>query len=306
MAAIWGSSFVLIKVAGEELPPVYVALGRVGLGAITLLAIVAALRERLPRDPRLWGQLAILAVFWNSIPFVCFAWGEERASSVLAGIWNGTTPLIVLVLLAVALREERPTRDQVLGLILGFVGIVVVLGPWEGVGGGSFAGQMAFLLAATCYAIGLVFSRRYLTGRPESGLVISAGQLTCAALQLAVIAPFTASPDLGLSGAAIGSMLALGILGTGVVYIMFFGVVRAAGAATGSSVGYLIVVFSTVLGIVVLGEEVAWHEPVGAALVIFALIFSQGHARLLGRSAGLFSARIARRATTRGRPSDQT
>jgi drug/metabolite transporter (DMT)-like permease len=303
VSAIWGSSFVLIKVAGEELPPVYVALGRIALGAATLHLLVIALRDRLPRDPRLWGQLAILAVFWNAIPFVCFAWGEERASSVLAGIWNGTTPLIVLVLLAVALREERPTRDQVAGLLLGFAGIVVVLGPWEGVGGSSFAGQMAFLLAATCYAIGLVFSRRHLTGRPESALVISAGQLTCATIQLALIAPFTTSPDLGgLSGDAIGSMLALGILGTGVVYIMFFGVVRAAGAATGASVGYLIVVFSTVLGIVVLGEEVAWHEPAGAALVIFALVFSQGHARLLGRSAGLLRARIARRATTRGRP----
>ena len=261
-----------------------------------------AVRERLPRDPRLWGQLALLAVFWNSIPFVCFAWGEERASSVLAGIWNGTTPLIVLVLLAVALREESPTRDQVAGLVMGFAGIVVVLGPWEGVGGSSFAGQMAFLLAATCYAIGLVFSRRYLTGRPESGLVISTGQLTCATAQLAVIAPFTTSPDLGLSGEAVASMLALGILGTGVVYIMFFGVVRAAGAATGSSVGYLIVVFSTVLGIVVLGEDVAWHEPAGAVLVMFALVFSQGHARLLGRSAGLIRARPARRADTRRRP----
>lgn len=260
---------------------------------------MVALGERLPRDRTLWGQLAILAVLWNSIPFVCFAWGEERASSVLAGIWNGTTPLWVLLLLAVALREERPTRPQVGGLILGFAGIVVVLGPWEGVGGSSFEGQMAFLLAAVCYAFGLVFSRRYLTGRPESGLVISAGQLTCAVVQLAVVAPFTTSPDLRLSGEAVASMLALGILGTGVVYIMFFGVVRAAGAATGSSVGYLIVLFSTLLGIVVLGEEVAWHEPAGAVLVIFALVISQGHARLLRRSPGLLRARTARRAYTR-------
>jgi drug/metabolite transporter (DMT)-like permease len=258
---------------------------------------VLAFGHRLPRGRVIWGQLAVLAVFWNSIPFVCFAWGEQRASSVLAGIWNGTTPLVTLLLLAIALREERPTRDQVLGLGLGFVGVVTVLAPWEGLGGAAVAGQAAFFLAATCYAIGLIFTRRYLAGRPDSGLAISAGQMTCATVQLALVAPFAGPPDLGLSGEALGSMLALGALGTGLVYVMFFAVVREAGAATASSVAYLIVLFSAALGILVLGEAVGWHEPLGAALIVLALGISQGHARLLGRLAGSLRARIARRAS---------
>ncbi|MDQ3934699.1 MAG: DMT family transporter [Actinomycetota bacterium] len=283
--------------AGEELAATHVALGRVVLGAATLHLLVLAFGHRLPRGRAVWGQLAILAVFWNSVPFVCFAWGEQRASSVLAGIWNGTTPLWTLLLLAVALREERPTRDQVLGLGLGFVGVVTVLAPWEGLGGSSVAGQAAFFLAAVCYAIGLIFTRRFLTGRADSGLALSAGQLTCAAVQLALVASLAGAPDPGLSGEAIGSMIALGVLGTGLVYAMFFAVVREAGAATASSVGYLIVLFSAALGIVVLGESVGWHEPAGAALIVVALGISQGHARLLGRLAGSLRARSARRAS---------
>ena len=275
----------------------YVALGRVALGAATLHLLVLALGDRLPRGRVVWGQLAILAVFWNSIPFVCFAWGEQRASSVLAGIWNGTTPLWTLLLLAVALREERPNRDQVLGLGLGFLGVVAVLAPWEGLGGAAIAGQVAFFVAAVCYAIGLIFTRRYLAGRGDSGLALAAGQMTCATAQLALIAPLAGAPDLDLSGDAIASLVALGVLGTGLVYVMFFAVVREAGAATASSVGYLIVVFSAALGIVVLGESVDWHEPVGAAVIVLALGISQGHARLLGRLAGSPRARSARRAS---------
>ena len=145
--------------------------------------------------------------------------------------------------------------------------------------------------------MGLIFTRRFLSGRGDSELVLSTGQLTCAAVQLALLAPLSGAPDLGLSGDAIASMLALGALGTGLVYVMFFSVVRQAGAATSSSVAYLLVVVSTVLGIVVLGESVDWHEPLGAAVIVLALGISQGHARLLARRAGSLRARSARRAS---------
>lgn len=234
-----------------------------------------ALRDRLPRGRRVWAQLAFLAVFWNSIPFMCFAWGETKASSVLAGIWNATTPLLTLLFALVALPMERPTRNRVLGLALGFAGVVVVLGPWRGVGGGELAGQLAFLGAATCYGVGFVFTRRFLTDRHESGLAISAGQMTCATAQLALLTPFAGAPDLTIGFDATASIVALGALGTGIAYVMNFAVVRAAGASVGASVTYLVVVFSTLLGITVLGEAVDWNQPAGAATILLGLALSQ-------------------------------
>lgn len=286
LAAIWGSSFLFIKVAVHDLAPLHVAFGRCAIGAVVLLAVLGARSERLPRGAGLWGHLFVAAVLLNSVPFALFAYGETRASSVLAGIWNATTPLFALVLVLLALPDERPTPQRLAGLLIGFLGVLVVLGPWTGLGGAGLAGQLMFAGAAACYGAAFAYTRRFISGGPQSGLSLAAAQVSLGAVQLAVVLPFVPA-EVGAVGAdAIGSMLALGALGTGVAYVLNYRIIREAGATTASTVTYLIPLFSTVLGVVILGEEVSWHQPVGAAIVLFGIAFSQGRVRGMPRGAG--------------------
>jgi drug/metabolite transporter (DMT)-like permease len=271
LTSVWGASFLFIKVADRDLAPVDVALGRVALGAAVLVAALALSRGRLPRGVDAWRQLAFVAAVGNAAPFTLFAYGETRISSVLAGLWNATTPLLVLLVATFMLPEERPTGRRVAGLLAGFAGVVMVLGPWRGVGGSELLGQLMCLGAATCYGVAFPYTRRYLAGRPDSGMALSAGQLLCATAQLAVVTVFVGGAPRGLSAAAALSLLALGALGTGLAYILNYAIVRAAGATTAATVTYLVPIVSTALGVIVLGESVTWNQPVGAAIALGAV-----------------------------------
>jgi drug/metabolite transporter (DMT)-like permease len=282
LAAIWGSSFLFIKVGVTELHPLFVALGRVLGGAIALVVVVLLTRDQLPRDPRFWGHNAVVAVVGVALPFTLFGFGEQRISSVLAGIWNSVTPLIALPMAVLVFRTEKMTSRRVLGLVLGFVGAATILGVWQGVGGSSLAGQLMCLTAAACYGVAIPYTRRYITPRPESGLAASAGQLLIATVLLAVVAPLAGGgyPAVAeLSGPVVASVAALGVLGTGLAFVLHMRNIRLLGASTASMVTYLIPVFATVIGVLVLSEELAWFQPVGAAVVLLGVAITQGVGR---------------------------
>jgi drug/metabolite transporter (DMT)-like permease len=288
LAAIWGCSFLFIKVAVEQLGPLYVTLGRVGIGALTLLVALAAMRQRLPRDPRLWLHLFVVAALMNAAPFTLFGFGEQRVSSVLAGIWNATTPLVTLVVLLAVFPQERPTASRVAGLLVGFLGVLTVLGVWRGVGGAALTGQLMCLGAATCYGFGLPYIRRFVAGRPEPGVSIAAAQLLLATAQLAVLTPLVGgtAPDVAhLRVRVVLAVLALGALGTGIAFLLNYRVIRLVGAGTTSMVTYLMPVFATVAGVLVLGEGITWYEPVGAVVILAGVAVSQGLLRRRRRAA---------------------
>jgi drug/metabolite transporter (DMT)-like permease len=308
IAAMWGSSFLFIKVAISQLTPVYVALGRIACGAVALLVVLAALRQALPRDPRLWVHLAALAVFANSVPFMLFAYAEQRVSSVLAGIWNGAAPLTTLAVTLIALPAERPTRQRVAGLLIGFTGVLVVLGAWRGVGGASLTGQLMLFGAVACYGVGFNYTRWIMKRWNESGVALSAGQLLMATAQLAVVAPLVsgAPPRLSsLSGAVIASVVALGVLGSGLAFALNYHVIRVAGVTTASMVTYVAPLVAAVAGVVVLGEHITWNQPVGGLIVLSGVAVSQGllarvrHSRVSERS-GAASSGLRSAATREG------
>jgi drug/metabolite transporter (DMT)-like permease len=280
LALIWGSSFLSIKVAVKYLAPVDVAFARVGLGAVVLLAVLALTRRPLPAGRQVWGHLFVIALFGNSIPFLLLAEGETRISSVLAGIWNATTPLLTLVVATFMLPDERPTPRRVAGLMAGFGGVLVVLGPWRSVGGAELTGQLMCLGAAACYGIAFPYTRRFVAGRPDSGVALSAGQLIWSTLQLGLVTVFVGGAPRHLPLDGVAAMLALGVLGTGFAYILNYAIVRLAGATTASTVTYLVPLVSTALGIAILSERLEWNQPVGAAVVLASVAFSEG---LLGR-----------------------
>jgi drug/metabolite transporter (DMT)-like permease len=276
LAAIWGASFLFIKVLDRHWPALWVSFGRVALGAVALLLVVALRRERLPANGRVWLHCAVAAVLFNSVPWTLFAYGEEHTSSIVAGLWNATTPLWVLIISLSVFGDESPSATRVVGLIVGFAGVATLLGPWRGFGGGQIVGHLCCSGAALCYGFGFPYTRRFLAGRGESGVVLSAAQLLCATAMLAVVVPLARAPtaNIGLDG--VGSLLALGALGSGIAFAMNFSIVRARGAGTASLVTYVIPIFATVLGVVVLSEPLHWNQPVGTVILLAGVAISQG------------------------------
>jgi drug/metabolite transporter (DMT)-like permease len=279
VALLWGASFLFIKVGDRAFAPLQVAFARCSLGALALLVMLAIRRERLPRGRETWTHLFLIAVLFNSVPFALFAWGETEVSSVVAGISNATTPLYVLLVSLVVLPDERPTRDRVLGLAVGFAGVVVVLGPWRDIGG-QLLGYLACLAAAACYGIGYPYTRRFLAGRRESAVSLSAAQVLCGTVQLALVVPWATAAPQRFPLDAVLSMVVLGAGGTGIAYVLNYDLIRRAGAQIASTVTYVVPLFSTVLGVVVLGERLSWNQPVGAAVVLLGVALTQGRVSL--------------------------
>lgn len=298
LGLIWGCSFLFIKLGLEALTPVGVAFVRLAIGSVTLLAVVRLTGTRLPRRGETWRYLALVALLFCSVPFTLFAWGETQVSSILAGIINACTPLATLLVVLAAFPEERPTRQRVIGLVIGFVGVLIVVGVWEGLGGGELLGVLACIAAITCYGLAFPLTRRHLVGTGDGPIAIAAGQVTLAALFLLPVvlvewvagSPFVTGPP---SGATIVGMLALGALGSGIAYVLNTHIVGVAGGTAASSVTYVTPLVSVAAGALLLAEPLNWHEPIGGAVVLLGVAVSQGRVPLPGFLAGLPAARTA-------------
>lgn len=273
LTLIWGSSFMLIKVALEDVAPLHVALGRITIGALTLLAILIFTRERLPRERDIWLHGVGIGLLMNAAPFTFVSYGEEHLGSVEAGIWNATTPLFVLLVLLAA-RSESLSPRRIGGLLLGFGGVLLVLAPWTGIAGGERIGHLAFAGMAACYGLGTCWMRVAYHGRRYSATALSAVQLVCASAWMLLVAiPVEGAPAVTPSRLSVLCVVALGALGTGIAYILFTGLVRKVGSATAASVTYLMPIVSTTLGVLVLSEPIGWHEPVGTAVILLGVLW---------------------------------
>jgi drug/metabolite transporter (DMT)-like permease len=280
LSLIWGSSFLFIKVAVEGLSPAQLALARLTEGALVLLAVVAAGRLRLPRRPVTWLHLTVAATVANVVPFFLFGWGEQRVASSLAGILNATTPLFAMVIAAAIGSVERISPLRAAGLLLGFAGVLVVAAPWRQASlHGSLTGAAACLAAAACYGVGFIYMRRFLTGRGTPPIVLAACQLSAGALLLWLAAPLYAAQAVTLSPRVVASTAALGILGTGIAYILNYRLIADEGATTASTVGYFLPIVAVFLGVIVLGEPLAWNLFAGTAVVLLGVALSEGRLR---------------------------
>ena len=270
LAAMWGCSFWWIKVGLRAVSFPDVALLRLAFGSVALLTISAVTRTALPRRPGTWGHLLVLGALFCAIPFTLFSYGETHISAVLAGLINALTPLTTVAATMAIFRQQRPTPRLILGLAVGLVGVLVVLGVWQGIGGGQLAGIGACLIAVTCYGIGFPYSARFLTGRSgaEPPIALATGQVLCGLLLLMPFALATGRVAAHPPWTGFMALGALGMLGTGIAYVLNFDVINNAPPAVASSVTYVVPVFAVVVGAVFLGEAVHWYEPVGTALVL--------------------------------------
>jgi drug/metabolite transporter (DMT)-like permease len=248
-------------------------------GAAVMLVVLAVGGHRLPRELAPWAHLTVMAMVANIAPYFFFGWGIERVASGLAGVLNATTPLFTLAF-ALTTRSERLSAVRVAGLLLGFVGVVLLAAPWRTTAlGGSLPGVGACLLGSACYAASYIYARRFLIGRGFSALALSTGQMAAGALLLVLATPVVVRGPITLTPTVISSVLVLGVLGTGVAYVLNYRLIADEGAVAASTVTYLIPVVAVVLGALILNEPLTWHLLAGGVVVLVGVAVSEGRLR---------------------------
>ena len=276
LGTVWGCSFIFIELGLEFLSPFGVTFTRCALGAITLLIILKLRKARLPTQKSTWRKLWVVAMLLNVVPGVLFAFAQQYITSVLAGIINATTPLMTLVFILLLFREEKLKPEQIIGLLVGALGVMTVVGVWKELGDNQLIGVIALLLAVSCYGASYPYSTRNVVPlglRPEA---LATGQLIMATLTLLPLFIFNGVLGNAPRIESAIAMLLLGVFGSGFAYIWNFYITASAGSAIASTVTYLTPVVAVVIGWLYLGEEVFWHEIIGALIVITGALISQG------------------------------
>jgi len=276
LGIVWGCSFIFIKLGLEFLTPFGVAFGRCALGALTLLIYLKIKGLTLVRDKKLIGHLWVVALLLNVIPGIFFAWAETEVTSILAGIINAVTPLMTLIAIMLVSRNEKPTTAQVVGLLLGFLGVLTVLGAWQGLGDNPLWAILILLTAVTCYGFSFPYSRRFILPAQLKPEVMAATQVTLAAFTLLPLYLFDGIAKDEYRVGPVLAMVALGVFGSGFAYIWNFTIMRDAGSAIASSVTYVTPLVAVLVGFIFLNEIPHWYEPVGAAIVLLSAAIAQG------------------------------
>jgi drug/metabolite transporter (DMT)-like permease len=280
LALIWGSSFLFIRIGVEQLPPFQLVFIRTGIAAIGLNIVVYWRGKRLPTDWRSAGNLLFLGAVNTVLPFALITWGETRIESGLASVLQGTAALFTLVIAHFAFADERFSLRKLAGLLIGFLGVVVLASRSAGDeiahtdSAAHLLGQAAIIGASFCYALGGTYGRKVMQNRLEP-IVVAAGAMTVAAILSGVIAYM--SPRLGgpppvgfeqLEPHVLGAILALGLVNTFGAYLIFYSLLAALGAARTSMVTYVIPVVGLVLGAIFLAEHVDLRLIAGAIMIV--------------------------------------
>ena len=287
-AAVWGASFLFIKIAVEGLSPAQVVLGRLGGGAVLLAMIMVLTRRAWPTGVRTWLHLFAIGILMCVAPFLLFSWAAQYLPSGLSSIFNATTPIATMIIALAVLPEERLTRIKTIAMVIAAGGIILVLGPWNFMADlqqANLLAQLACLGGTTCYGLGFTYTRRFFRAHDYDSTTVAASQIGAGAIIILALTPFIGRDPVALSPAIIGSVLLLGAVGTGVAYIWYTNVINAWGATIASTVTYLTPIGGVILGTLVLGERLHWNEIAGGIIVVLAVLASQGRLKLPDRTA---------------------
>jgi drug/metabolite transporter (DMT)-like permease len=273
LGLIWGTSFLWIKLALQEIGPFTLVTLRLLFGLAGLLAIMRLQGLAFPRQPRALLKLAVVAVLNYALPFTLISWGETRIDSSLASILNGTVPLFTILIAHVLLPDEKITPARLAGLLVGFGGVLVLVSRDLGPGAftGNVWGQLAVIGAAASYALAITFARKTLRG--QSPVVTSAGSFVAAVALMGAITPVAEPgwqlPALPLTWAAVAW---LGLLGSSLAFVFFYRLINAWGPTRASLVTYIFPVIGLALGILFLNEPADWRLGVGSLLVVSGIV----------------------------------
>ncbi len=283
----WGSSYLFIKIGIETLSPLTLIAGRLFFGSLVLGVALKLARVTLPRDRATYGKLVVMAVFNIVLPFSLITWGERYIDSSLAAILQATTPLFTIVIGSLALAEEAITLNRLVGLTLGFGGVVVLFS--HGLSGGSTSslpGEIALVLSSISYAAGNVFVRVRMRGFHPT--VPAFFQVTFALLITTVLALILESPiHLPDTPRALFAVVWLGVFGSSLAYLIYFRLVHVLGATRMSLITYVMPIVGIVMGVLVLNETIDLRTIVGTAIILAGVGLVNGRRgarRLFGRA----------------------
>lgn len=278
LSVLWGGSFFFTEIALRELPPFTIVLTRVILAASILWLLVLSLGQKIPKAKSTWLVFFVMGLINNVIPFSLIVWGQTQIASGLAAILNATTPFFAVLIAGIFLSDERITANKILGLLIGFSGVILMIGPEMLLGIGSqVLAQLAVLGAALAYATAGVYGRRLKSmGLPP--LVAAAGQVTASVI---ILTPLTLTIDKPLdlampSSMVIAALLGLAILSTVLAYFLYFKILASAGATNVLLVTFLIPVSAILLGVLVLGEQLQAIHFYGMVIIGLGLITLDG------------------------------
>jgi drug/metabolite transporter (DMT)-like permease len=268
---------LFIELSLTFLTPVGVAFGRTAFGALAMAVAILVFRTKLPTSWEAWKHLTIAGLMMSSIPFVLFSYAQTEVTSALAAIINAVTPIATVIVILIAFRSEKLKPHVIIGIVIGLVGVLVVLGAWQGFDENNPLAIIAMIVAVFLYGIGTPYVRKYVTPLNLATEVSVFGQVGTAALTLLPIylltGPLiTAIPDFS----SVAAIVTLGALGSGVAYLLYYKILDIVGSARASSVTYITPIIAVVLGVWLLGEELHWYEPVGGLIVILGAAISQG------------------------------
>lgn len=273
LALLWGPSFLFIKVAVREVPPLTTAFLRVSIATVLLLAALKWKKRELPPFGKIWWHFVFMGLASNALPFFLFCFGELSINSSLAALINGSPAIFTAILAHFFLADEPLNRQKVAGVLIGLLGLVVLFLPslLKGIHG-TVWGILAVIAATFCYAVGFIYAKRNLKG--VTPLVAPASQLFMASLFLL---PFSLAVDHPWelpfpSFKAALSIFCLASFGTALAFIFCYKILEIAGATALSMVSYLLPVMGTLIGLIFLDEPLAWNNLLGGCLILFAML----------------------------------
>lgn len=275
LGVVWGSSFLFIDLALQSFSPAGIVFLRGLLGAASLGLILLIRRDRLPPWGFHWVHIGVVALLLNAVPGFLFALGQQWVPSSLAGIVNATTPLMTGLVVAVAFRDQKPSANQLLGILVGIAGIILVtdvIGEFEGA---TVLGVAILLVATLSYGIAMPYAKRHVTNLPYSPYALAAAQVGVSAVITVPGALFSGILVHPLSASAVWGILGLGVLGTGIAYVWNYRNIELAGSVIASSVTYITPVVAVVLGLVFLRETLSFSQILGGALVVLSALLVQ-------------------------------
>lgn len=283
LGAIWSSSFMWIKIAIQEIGPVTLVAFRVLFGLLFGIIVILIQRIPWPRTIKEWTPLLVLGIGNVAIPFFLISWGELSIDSAVASILNATVPLFTILIAHYLLRDDKMTVPKVVGLLMGFAGVIILMSKDIGTSLGSVLGQLSVVLASAFYAGGAVYARRTTAHTP--GILRSAGPLLPATivmwLAMFLIESPVRFPQLGITWIA---LLFLGVLGSGFAFVLSYYLLHEIGPTRTSMVTYLFPLGGVILGVAFLNEELSWQLLAGAVLIVLSLVVANMQSQKQERS----------------------
>ncbi|WDZ76933.1 DMT family transporter [Ensifer adhaerens] len=288
LSLLWGGSFFFIGIAVKALPPITIVALRVSLAAIALLVIIRLMGLSMPRDRRVWLAFFGMGLLNNLIPFSLIVWGQTHIASGLASILNATTPLFGVIVAHLLTDDEKLTVNRFAGVVVGFLGVAMMIGPAALGGlGSNLLAQIAVLGAALSYALAGVFARRF-KRMGVAPIVTATGQVSASSIMLVPLSllvdhPWTLPvPGLDVWAAIVG----IALISTALAYVLFFRILETSGVTNLMLVTFLIPVSAILLGAMFLGETLETKHFLGMALIAAGLAAIDGRLlRLLRRPA---------------------